>query len=185
MTSLDFSADISAALGRIDSKLDRDEEQHQRRLLRAREIKRARIPAPVRLQGSGVCPTPTASFGIGFGGPDPGFFWTVRRVVVGGFQWGTTAAGSAELYVTGLAGLAGVIHSGTGSVASVRALNDLVDQAATLPSKGFYSNEQIIVQANESLVIVIVGGTAGQQYSASAQVNVVRSTTDLEAEFEI
>lgn len=181
MPGLDLSADISATLGRMDAKLDRDEA----RAIRRREIARARVPQFVRIQGSGICPTPTAPFGINLGGPDPGFYWVVRRIVVGGLAWSTTAAGTAEVYVTGLAGAQGVASSGTGSVAGVRALADLVDQASALPNKALYGNGQIQVLANESLVVVVATGTQAQQYVASAGITVVRLTSDLGSEIDV
>lgn len=178
---VDFSAEISATLGRISKRLDDD----AARAIRLREIERARQPQNVRLQGSGVCPTPTTPFGINFGGPDPGFYWNVRRIIVGGLTWTTTAAGSVEVYVTGLAGAQGVPSSGAGSVASIRSLSDLVDQNATMPTKGFYGVGELSVLANESLVVVVNTGTAGQQYSASALIQLVRTATDRDSEFSV
>lgn len=177
-TGLDI--DLSVQIGNL-AKATHDQANELRR---RREIERARVPQNLRLQGSAVCPTPTANFGIGFGGPDPGFFWVLRGVRLGGLTWSTSATGSGELYVTGLAGLQGVIHSGAGSVAAVRSLSDLEDAFATLPGKNFYSSEQIVVNANESVVAVVVGGTAGQQYSANLRIQVVRTVTS-EFEFEV
>lgn len=178
---IDTGFDLNVQLGRIAQGVEKGN-ANARKL---REIARARIPFPVRLMASGVCPSPTAPFGLNFGGPDPGFFWVVRRIVVGGLLWSTTAAGSAEVYVHGFGGAQGSITSGSGTVAGVRALSDLVDEAATLPSKGFYSNEQVIVQPTESLSVVVVTGTAGQQYVANCGIQVVRLTSSLDAEIEV
>ena len=54
-----------------------------------------------------------------------------------------------------------------------------------MPVSRFYSSEQLIVQPNESLSVVVLTGTAGQQYVASTLATVVRLTTSLEAEIDI
>lgn len=182
-TGIDLEAGLSLNIGRLAESADKLD--RVARAMRAREIERAREPFTVRLLTSGVCPTPTVPFGLQFGGPDPGFYWNVRRIVVGGLTWTTTANGTAEVYITGLAAAPGAAASGAGSVAAVRSLSDLVDQAATLPSKGFYGNGEMVVEANESLVIVVNTGTAGQQYTAAASVQVVRKTTTIESEFSV
>jgi len=181
--SLDFSVDLSASIGQLASEVRGLRADQER--MRRREIKRARVPQTVRLQGSGICPTPTAPFGINFGGPDSGFFWIVRRIVVGGLTWATSASGSAEFYVTGLAGLPGVASSGIGTAAGVRALSDLIDQVGSMPAAKFYGNSQVPVLANESLVVVVAGGTAGQQYVASTNIQLIRTTSDLDTDIEI
>lgn len=183
MTDLgvDFSADLKLELGKLGKNIER----LGAHALRARELDRARQPFSARIQASAVCPSPSVNFGLNFGGPDAGFYWVVRRLVVGGLTWSTTAAGTAEIYVTGLAGAAGTSTSGAGSIAAIRSLSDLVDESAALPNKAFYGSEELIVQPNESLVAVVVGGTASQQYVAAAGIQVVRLTTSLEAEMQV
>ena len=39
--------------------------------------------------------------------------------------------------------------------------------------------------ANESLVVVVNGGTAAQQYVASASIQLIRTTSDLDTDIEI
>lgn len=140
-----------------------------------REIERARVPTFFRLQNSGIIPTPTAPLGMNFGGPSAGYEWIIRGIIVGGLTWGTTAAGTAEVYITGLGSMAGTSSSSVGSVAAVRAISDLVDQSSTLPNKAFYGRDEMIVKENESISVVIVGGTAGQQYSSALRGQEVRT----------
>lgn len=171
MPGLEISGDLSVQLGRVASRLEDDAAERRQE----REKARARVPAVVRIQNSGIIPTPTAPFGINIGGPDAGFEWVVRRIVVGGLTWTTTAAGTAEVYVTGLGAQWGTSGGGSGTVAGVRALADLVDQAASLPNKGYYGRDELVVKENESLVVVIQGGTAAQQYVATAGIQIVRT----------
>ena len=170
--TLGVDADLSLSIGQLTKRLDSDADERRK----DREIARARVPSIIRIQGSGVIPTPTAAFGINLGGPDPGFDWVVRRIVVGGLTWSTTAAGTAEVYVTGLGAQWGTSAGGSGTVAGVRSLADLVDQSASLPNKAFYGREQLVVKESESLVVVILNGTAAQQYSAAAAIQVVRTS---------
>lgn len=175
--TLDVSADldINLQLGRVADRLDKDAEERRR----DRETARARVPSIVRIQNSGVIPTPTAPFGLNMGGPDAGFEWVVRGLVIGGLTWSTTAAGSAEVYVSGLGAQWGTAAGGAGTAAGVRSLSDLVDQAASLPSKGFYGREQLVIKESESLIVVINGGTAAQQYVAAMRCQVVRTAAAL------
>lgn len=170
-TGIDIDVDLTASLGRLADKLDRDYDDRRRE----REIQRARVPTFVRLQNSGIIPTPTVPFGLAFGGPDAGFEWVVRRIVVGGLKWSTTAAGSAEVYVTGLGTTTGSASSG--GIAALTPLSDLVDQSASLPNKAFYGRDELVVKENESLVVVINTGTAAQQYVASVFAMVRRTVT--------
>jgi len=163
-------ADLAVELGRMN---DRDDDAAAER--RRREHVRALIPADVRLVTVGTIPSPTARSMLSVGGPDAGYFWLVRRILVGGLTFKTTAAGTAEIYVTGLSGSVGSVT--TGPIVSGLALSDLVDQYATLPKVVNYTSHQIIVQEGENLCAVVDTGTAGQQYVMAAQLQVVRRSS--------
>lgn len=148
---LKVEAGLHVEIGKLTNELRR----HRKTLTTA--------PRFLTLAGQGVCPTPTATFGFALGGatnegPALGRIWLTRRIAVGGLAWGTAAAGTAEIYVSGLT---------TGEVVSTRPLTDLVDQSGSMPNKAFYSNEQVSLVYGQRLHVVIVGGTAGQQYVAS------------------
>lgn len=138
-----------------------------------RETARARVPMMVRLVANATLGAGGPRTGINIGGPDPGYYWMVRRLLIGGVTWKTTAAGTAEVYVTGLTGSQG--QPVTGPAVSGLALSDMVDQAASLPNKAFYSDQQFMLQAQENLMVVIDSGTAAQQYVVTAQVQVFRT----------
>jgi hypothetical protein len=174
---LEAMASLSVELGRMNDRADDAARAEKRR----RDLLRTRTPIDVRLFSSGICPTPTANFGISLDGPDPGFYWHVRRIIIGGQTWTTTAAGTAEIYITALTGLRGI--AATGGIASIRSITDLVDQAATLPNKAYYGTHELYVQPGENLIGVIITGTAAQQYVMAAEVEVHR-TISAETEFE-
>lgn len=169
--TIDAHGSLEISLGRLSDRLDKDAEERRR----DRETARARAASIVRLQNSVTIPTPTTPSGINFGGPDAGFEWVVRRIIVGGLKWATTAAGTAEVYVTALGAQWGTTGSGAGTAAGLQSLADLVDQSASLPNKAFYGREELVVKENESLVVVINGGTAAQQYVATCGLQVVRT----------
>jgi len=139
-----------------------------------REIARTKVPVDVRLITVGACPAGGADFVLSVGGPDPGYWWDLRRLVIGGLTFDAVAAGDAEIYVTGLGFGAG---TSTGPMVSALGLSDLVDHAPSMPNIAFYSPHQVIVQANENLAALIGGGTAAQQYVMAAQFQVFRTIT--------
>lgn len=169
---LDVSAGLELAIGTLNDRLAKDAAAR----IWAREIDRARVPVVATLKASATIPTPTAPMGLNFGGPDAGFEWCVRRLVVGGLTWGTTAAGTFEAYVTGLGGILGASSGGGGASnpAGVRMMTDLVEQGS-MPFRAFYAKNQMTVKENESLVVVVAAGTQAQQYVASAHIQVFRT----------
>ena len=50
-------------------------------------------PVPVQLRGNVTCPSSGSAF-MDLGGPANGRLWIVRRLIVQGVSWNTTAAGS-------------------------------------------------------------------------------------------
>lgn len=135
-----------------------------------RELRRPKpryVPAqPVfgRIRASGVVPS-SGPLILNFDqpGPEQGFFWFVRSIVIGGLSPSITAMGAADVYVTAMLPNAAVTLAGLG-------LSDWRDHAATLPAVStFYSRGSLPLRMNENLVVIITGGTAGQQYVAAAQ----------------
>ena len=155
--------DIRAAFGlalKIGDQLTASLEQ-QKRLWRKLN---ADTPIMHRPAVSGVCPTPTASFVLDLGTPSHGTFWEVRKVVIGGSDVTTTAAGSAGLYLSGAPSVNGA------------GLSNVEDYAAALPNVGYYGTGALYVKPNEHLFVVIYGGTAGQTYIANAFCRVYQDT---------
>lgn len=136
----------------VGSKLDANLEA-QKRLYRKLND---RTPIMHRPTVAGICPSPTASFTLDLGTPSQGTFWEVRKVVVGGTELNTAAAGTAGLYLSGSPSVNGA------------GLNNAEDYAASLPSVGYYGTGALYVRANEHLFLVIFAGTAGQTYVANA-----------------
>lgn len=83
--------------------------------------------------------------------------WDLYRLVVGGVQWSTAAAGTAVVYRT------------SSQASTTPSLTQVFDEATSLPNVSFYLAKQVSLIAGESLVVYVSGGTTGQQYVASAQ----------------
>lgn len=145
-------AAFGAKIGTLTDSIERD--RAERRAALARRPVNHRSPVSLAYPASG-------NLALDMGGPSQGRVWLVRRVVVGGITWGTVAAGTAELYISALP---------SNLLATERPMNELIDQAASLPLRAFYSNEQAVVAQNERLVLVVVGGTAAQQYVGACSV---------------
>lgn len=154
--------DVMAELG-VELRKTRD--QNAKLWHAQREWERSRVPSYVRQFNSVVIPAggPNASFG--FPGPRAGFYMLLRRLIVGGLTWETTAAGTCDVYVTGL----------PSGASSNLGLSDMVDNSAFLPNKAYYSNQQVVVNAGEHVEVVIIGGTAAQQYVGTALFEVWRT----------
>lgn len=115
---------------------------------------------PHLFRGVNVCPSPTASFTIDCGGPVTGYEWEVRRLIVGGVTWGTSAAGSANVFQS--PGMTGFPNTSV-----QEAIWQQVDHAGSLPATAFYSSGQIVLTRQDKLFVEILSGTASQQYAAS------------------
>ena len=140
--------------------------RHAEELWHARqEWERSRVPSYVKQVSNAIIPSSGANTGIGLTGPRAGYFMILRRLIVGGLTWETTAAGTSDVYVTALS---------TGAISALT-LSDMVDNSAFLPNKAYYSNQQVVILAGEHLEIVIVGGTVGQQYVATGLFEVWRT----------
>ena len=109
---------------------------------------------------SGTCVNSTTPLLLSMGSPDSGTYWEAASVIVGGADYVTAAPGTAGLYVVAYAN------------AALAELSNLADFAPSLPNVGFYGTRQLIVNDQESLVVVIRGGQAGQLYICNAQLSV-------------
>lgn len=101
---------------------------------------------------------------FGLRGPDLGHFWYVRNITVGGLSPTVTAAGRCDVYV--IAG--GTPMNGAGLTAL--GLADWRDESLTLPNVAFYGRGELPLRRGETIFLVVSGGTAGQQYAASGQI---------------
>ena len=113
---------------------------------------------------SGTCVNASTPLMLVLGTPDQGTYWEVTSVAVGGVDYTTVAGGTAGLYVSGYAN------------AATLEMSVLLDYANTLPNVGFYGTRQMLVNDQETLILLVDGGTAGQVYVANAQMSVFNVT---------
>ena len=158
--SVQAEAGLDLLLGRVASALD----NHTKATRRQIEQMKATTPLDVRLQQSGTSGA-SGDLALVFPGPDTGFYWHVRRLIVGGSAWSSAVGGTAEVYVTAL----------YGTYTSIRDLADMADQAASLPNKAFYGQHELVVQPGENLVVVIHTPAATTLYKASLQAQQFRT----------
>ena len=156
----DIRAAFEVAVG-LGNQLSASVEQQKKLVAKLN----ATTPIMHRPATSAICPTPTASFAMDLGTPSQGTFWEVRKVVVGGIEVTTAAAGSAGLYLSGSPTVNGA------------GLNNVEDYAASLPNVGYYGAGALYVRPNEHLFVVVFGGTAGQIYVANAFARIYQETS--------
>jgi hypothetical protein len=148
---LDLTGKLFASLNQLNS--------HMGKISASLDQRKSDVQRNVPFRGSGICPTPTASFAFMVADPQVGRIQILRQFNVGAPLWTTTVAGSAILYRAGSSPLQG----GTISTESV------VAYAATLPAVAQWGGQEVPIISGDNLWCVIINGTAGQQYVASAQ----------------
>jgi len=119
-------------------------------------------PVDYQSIASGTYTTANGLF-LSLGQPDQGTYWEVHTVVVGGTDFGVSAAGTAGLYVSGYPGVSG--------------LNLARDYAGSLPNTATYGTRVLLVNDSETLWLKIFNGTNGQQYVANACMTVYKVRT--------
>ena len=148
-----FDAVVGLALRVGDLTSSLDAEQRRRK-----EHERSMIPVDAPLAAAGTFPA-AGNLALDLGYPPQGKVWLLRRVVVGGSNWSSAVAGSAELYASSMVAPA---------LAVDRPLSQLADQANQLPNVAFYAGRQVVLTAPTRLAVVIIGGTTGDIYQAGA-----------------
>jgi len=133
------------------------------------ELRRTRINlqknTPVNYMGiaAGVYPA-SGNLILNLGSPDAGTFWEVRHITIGGNDVNVVAAGTAGVYVSGTTVQSGGILSNR-------------DYTGYLPNVAYYGTHQFVVANQEWLLVVIFGGTPGQQYAANAHLEIFPDAT--------
>jgi len=141
---------LKAALGDFTDELRKDREARARANRLAIDVRK---PASVTSGAAGNAV-------MSIDGPLMGQVWLLRRLVIGGTNWGSTVAGTAEIYATALMPSMCLV---------ARPINELVDQAPLLPNLNTYTGRQVTLRPNESLVIALIAPTASTVYMANAQ----------------
>lgn len=135
--------------------------------------KKPQQPSFIRVRGSATATAAgLAIITFDLKGPDQGHWWAVRSIVIGGSTVSTSAMGTADVFVTAMSGP-------TTTIANM-GLADWRDHAATLPDVSFYGRGELPLRLNEELLVIVSGGTSGQQYVAAAQVEDYEEAADIQ-----
>lgn len=147
-------------LFKLGVNLNSSLEQMNKRLAHIEALEAAyeeRGPVRVALRAAEASDASGAAIVLDLGGPAHGRLWEVRRLVLGGAAWSSTAAGTA------------LIVTGSGTASSAPPLPDVVDEAASLPKVSFYSSGQVVLRNPAHLYIVIDSPTASTTYAAGGE----------------
>lgn len=162
---LSLFADLKLTLGDLrDTAKRREQRELQRQAKLAEQPSYNTIHGNVQLNGTG--------FGVirfNLPGPNQGFVWNVRTLVIGGSDPTVAVAGRADVFVRAddlrvINGIAGIGLSGWR------------DTHAALPMTTSYGEGEMFCHANDELWVVITGGTANQQLAAIATVQNVQES---------
>ncbi len=160
MAEADISAGLSLgelhlrALAGIQASLD-DMSERMARAHAAEVDYQLHGPVQVSMRRAQVSDAAGDTLLLDLGGPSWGRLWEVRRIVVGGATWSSVVGGTAQILTSSTAD-------------ATPALTDVVDDAAALPSRAFYSSGQVVLRNPQRLVIVVLAPTATTTYAAGA-----------------
>jgi hypothetical protein len=165
LSGLKIWAKVGVELGEQVKKQAESNERLWRRLQWA-------TPVTTRQVGSGVFPA-TGNLVITLGSPDAGTRWTVHSFALGGTDINVSATGKFGLYVSG--------YVASGFSPGMSALVDGAEWGATpdMPYTNQYGSDQIIINDQETIYVVVFGGTAGQTYMANICATVTNSAASL------
>lgn len=163
MSGIEIGTDVAA---RFELALGRNAEALDKNTKAASLAYRTATPAPIRLIFSATVPASGLTFLASQqdSGPDMGFIWHVRSIIISGIDPSAATAGSAFVYVS-------AADPRTTSLATIGSLNvgDLRDFTTSLPYKQFYGRGELPLRLNEELFIAVAGATAGTQIMAAVQ----------------
>lgn len=153
---LELAAKISVGFDGVKKAVE--DQTNWNRLARS-----ASAPVLYRNAFSGI--VPSSGFLViqpSLSGPDQGYIWYVRSIVIGGTAPGSSITGRADIFV---------------SAADLRSYTSLVqigmvdwrDQTATLPNVAFYGRGELPLRS-EKLFIVVSSATSGQQIEGGVQI---------------
>lgn len=169
---LELEGDVGLKLAFHIGRLADEMELARKKAEREAQRKQRLMPIDAPIVASGVYPS-SGNMGLVLGGPELGFFWEVRSLVIGGTNFTTAPAGTGYFAVTGLAvGQPGTSFTTVSMLdLSLMNLRDIANAAAAgggnsapFPTTAFYGTRQFAVQPQETLVCIITGGTNGTQY---------------------
>jgi hypothetical protein len=143
-------------------------------LIKAEYEYQQRGPLFVQLRASAAADSSADDLVLDLGGPAVGRIWEVRRLIVGGVTWDTTASGNAQIFILANPPMLNIDPP----------LTELADQATTLPAKNFYSTGQFILRNPSRLIVLIDSPTASQVYAATGSV-VDRPDVPVNFEFKV
>lgn len=115
---------------------------------------------------------PVATFPafIGLGGPQQGFIWECRNLVIAGLSVDTVVAGTAYVFVRGMTPPVGITQAQWG-------VTGLRDIATSLPLPAFYGRGQVTIRANQKLWVMLLNYTTSTDYVASAEIEQYQDQT--------
>jgi hypothetical protein len=151
-------ADVGLQIGRLSDTTDRlNDNLHK---LRARESQ-----FPIRHKSVKANPVAAGvNLVLSHGSPQQGRRWNVRAAATGGVTPTTAAVGAAYLFKTGM-------NPALDQANPMAGLDALFDIHPSFPYADTYGDRDVTVEAGESIICIIVGGTTGQVYISTLTID--------------
>jgi hypothetical protein len=157
-------AKVGVELGESVKKANKLNEQLWRKLQFGTPIRTWQV-------ASGTFPS-SGTLTLKLGSPDSGTYWNLRSFAVGGADVNVPAVGKFGLYVSGFVSTT----SSPGLTALIDGGNPSQD---TMPYTQNYGNDSFRINDQETIQVVIYGGTPGQLYSCNMGALVYNSAAAL------
>lgn len=141
--------DLAISLGSVAAEAKRRNDLLDRRI--------NSIPGDAQLIKGGVVDSGGDNLILDLGSVPLGHVWQIRRLVAGGVDITTVAAGKAYAFAQG-------------APPSDANTANCVEIFSSLPNVDHYGTHELFLLGGEHFFVVIVGGTPNQQYVASAKI---------------
>jgi len=100
---------------------------------------------------------------VNLGRPMQGKIWEVHNLAIAGVAVDSTIAGTAYVMVRGDG--AALASQGSALTTATIGTTGLRDSATTLPNVGFYGHNELVLNATQHLIVVLIGYTTATVYN--------------------
>jgi len=158
MTELDLHAGIELGQTSLDAMGNLTASCNSLAQSMARRIEAERAyqygPTAIPISGVGTSPSNGADFVFGLNGPENGYVWEIRRLVIGGPSPITTPTptGTAYFFVSAMKPSVGN-----------PAMFDMFDSSTSWPNVAFYSGYQVVLHYPQRGWVYVTGANDSQQ----------------------
>lgn len=130
----------------------------------------SRRPRRIWLQGTGTADGTNPTI-IRVGAPKPGFVRSVRRLTIGPINYLNVATGPTRVIV--------MTAPPSAQIVAPISASRVISSTTSWPAEGTWGRGELVLEASDELVVVVIGGTANQVLTVGGQAEET-AATDME-----